>query len=119
MAENFDFDEWTNLANISPEEFEQRRHRAIEKVIANGTNSRRLRGLQCRIDLERRRARTPLKACIRLSSMMWASLMDCRNELNQLVRVTSNPSCARTALARSVMEAKIIPFSRHPRHFPG
>lgn len=119
MTEIFDFDEWSTLANTSPKEFEDRRHLAIEKVIASGTNVRRLRGLQCRIDLERRRARTPLKACIRLSAMMWDSFLDCRDELNQFARITSKPSCARSAASHPAGEAKIIPFPRAPRELPG
>lgn len=118
MTENFDFDEWSTLANMSPKEFEDRRHHAIENVIANGTNVRRLRGLQCRIDLERRRARTPLKACIRLSSMMWDSFLEYRNELNQLARITSKPSCAKSVPTHPAAEAKIIPFPRTPRNWP-
>ena len=35
---------------------------------------RRLQGLQFQIDMERRRAKTPLAACVRISTMMWESL---------------------------------------------
>lgn len=109
--ESFDFDEWSALAKDAPEEFESRRHRAIERVIANCTNTRRLRGLQCRIDLERARARTPLKACLRLSTLMWDSLCECHDQLNLLAYGDHSPAVS--AAAKPVIEAKILPFVLH------
>lgn len=83
----FDFDSWAALAKYDQEAFEESRQErireVIEKSVHNGGNGRRLRGLQCRIDMERRRARTPLKACIRLSSMMWDSVVDLSETLEQ------------------------------------
>lgn len=72
-----DFDTWANLARTDPEAFESLRQAAIEQCIANAPaeNRDRLRRLQWRIDQERRRAGTPLGACIRLSRMMWQSLL--------------------------------------------
>lgn len=119
MAENFDFDEWSSLAKIAPDEFETRRHRAIEQIISNGSNVRRLRGLQCRIDLERRRARTPLQACLRLSSMMWDSFDECRSELNHFVRVASGATCGKQTASRPAKSAKIIPFTSARRNIHG
>lgn len=108
--QNFNFDEWSALAKLAPDEFETRRNSAIEKVIQGCTNSRRLRGLQCRIDLERARARTPLKACIRLSSLMWDSLYECQDHLHRLAYVDPVPAPAPMAPRR---KAKILPFTRN------
>jgi hypothetical protein len=105
--QNFNFDEWSALARSAPEEFESRRTSAIESMIAGCTNARRMRGLQCRIDLERARARTPLKACLRLSSLMWDSLYECHDHLNRLVCLKSRRMPAQPAPIR---EAKILPF---------
>lgn len=71
-----DFDEWAALANSSPDVFEARRRKIINDFIASAPASRQphLRRLQWRIDGVRRRARTPLAACIRLSNMMWESV---------------------------------------------
>ncbi len=68
----FDFDEWMNLAKTNPAKFEQRRQAMIDKLIRSreADSQRRLRGLQCRIDLERQRARSPLAACVRLNELM-------------------------------------------------
>jgi hypothetical protein len=72
-ADNFDIDEWRRLAADDPQEFERRREAAIRAVIeqAPPEHQARLLRLQARIDLERRRAKTPLGATLRLQSMMW------------------------------------------------
>lgn len=77
LVETFDFDEWKSLASNDPEAFEQRRQAVIDDFLKSVPESRqrRMRGLQFRIDMERRRARTPLGACIKISSMMWDSLV--------------------------------------------
>ena len=68
---SFDFDDWATLARRDRDAFERRRRRVIERCIASARNAARLRRLQWRIDVERRRARTPLQACLRISGMMW------------------------------------------------
>jgi len=72
-ADDFDLDEWQRLAVEDPLEFERRREAAIRAVIeqAPPEHQARLLRLQSRIDLERRRAKTPLGATVRLQSMMW------------------------------------------------
>jgi hypothetical protein len=73
MAEAlFDFDQWARLARRDPAAFEARRMAMIERIIesADDDQRRRLRGLQFRIDMERRRARNPMDACMRLNRMM-------------------------------------------------
>jgi hypothetical protein len=105
--ENFDFDEWSALAKAAPEEFESRRHDAIERIISNCTNTRRLRGLQCRIDLERARARTPLKSCLRLSEMMWDSFNECQTQLKVLAYGLPQQFPSEK---KPTSQAKILPF---------
>jgi hypothetical protein len=72
-----DFDAWMAMAKDDPEAFEAMRRAAIEEVIEKAPEASRvrLRSLQWRIDQERRLARTPLKACIRISNMMWRNVM--------------------------------------------
>jgi hypothetical protein len=72
-ADDFNIDEWQRLAAQDPQEFERRREAAIRAVIeqAPPEHQARLLCLQARIDLERRRAKTPLGATVRLQSMMW------------------------------------------------
>ena len=72
-----DFDTWAEMAKNDPDAFERMRLQAIDEFIESVPESsqERLRRFQWRIDQERRLAKTPLAACIRLSSMMWQSLL--------------------------------------------
>ncbi len=74
---DIDFDAWSELANTNPHAFERQRSDLVDRVIGCSNKERqpRLRRLQWRIDQVRERAPTPLAACIRLSSMMWDSVM--------------------------------------------
>lgn len=72
-----DFDTWSAMARDDPQAFEAMRLAAIEAVIegAPEANRKRLRCLQWRIDQERRLARSPMAACLRISRMMWRSVL--------------------------------------------
>ena len=72
-----EFDEWANMAEQDPAGFEAMRLQAIEDFIGSAppAQQERLRRLQWRIDQERRLARTPMNACIRLSRMMWSNVL--------------------------------------------
>lgn len=66
------------LAEQDPEALEALRLQLVEELIGQASEStqRRLRGLQFQIDMERRRAKTPMGACIRISQMMHDSLYE-------------------------------------------
>jgi hypothetical protein len=102
-----DFDEWSRLAREAPAEFERRRREVLEAAIAQAPPALqpRLRGLQNRIDLERRRAKTPLGAAVRLHAMMWDEFQKLRAALNRLS--AQEPRCAAPAEAAP---ARVIPF---------
>jgi hypothetical protein len=106
----FDFAHWMQLAGTNPERFERARQAAIEELIEAAPPGRRerLRGLQWRIDQERRRARTPLAACLRLSSLMRDSLND--ELLPVLQRLVAGGDWPGTVPPRPA--AVIIPFRR-------
>lgn len=72
----FNFDEWLQLAKSDPEAFEKRRQQAIDAMIAAAPDERRqrLRGLQWRIDMERRKYKDSLVSCRKVFSMMWSSV---------------------------------------------
>ncbi len=73
------FDVLVDMARNDPQGLETLRRSLTDAVIAaasNETTRRRLRGLQFRVDMERRRATTPLAAAIRISEMMCRSLAD-------------------------------------------
>lgn len=71
------FEVLVDMARNDPEGLETLRRSLTNAVIAGAsseTTRRRLEGLQFRVDLERRRAGTPLAAAIRISEMMCRSL---------------------------------------------
>jgi hypothetical protein len=105
QMDKFDFDAWSKMAKTDPDKFEQLRRDVIDNYISSSSNIRRLQGLQCNIDLERIRARTSLKACLRLSTLMWDAFMDMNNELNSYLK-----ECYETtsASSHSRKAAKII-----------
>lgn len=99
------FDQWAEIARTDPSRFEQMRLAAIEQCIGNAppAQQQRLRRLQWRIDQERRRASNPLAACIRVSRMMWQSLLGqgglCErlNTLGGLARGAAEPPAPASA----------------------
>lgn len=112
----FDFDDWANLAQRDPDGFEQRRVCLIEDAITQAPPALqpRLRGLQFRVDMERRRARTPMASCVRLSRLMWDSVVGedgLRDTLNRLAG-WQRPVAAKPP-QRS--PARILPFGHTRR----
>lgn len=109
----FDFEAWARLARENPEAFERRREQEIRKLIdARPDRRHRLEGLQFRIDAERKLARTPLKACLRISTLMWNSFYDLKDQLDGLapgVPGTEPPPSASTP-----RHADIVPLHRPP-----
>lgn len=67
------FKYWSNLAKSDPARFEKERKRAIETVISRAPPEYQqgLRQLQWVIDGERRKAKNPVDAMVRLQKMMW------------------------------------------------
>ena len=71
------FDEWRELAESDPEEFERRRRDVLDAFIAETPRhvQPHLRRLQWRIDMERRyHWRDPLVATRKIYDMMWESV---------------------------------------------
>jgi hypothetical protein len=99
---SLNFDTMTVIAKEDPVEFERLRQIAIDEFIESAPPDRRerLRGLQWRIDQERRN-RTPLSACIRISKMMWDHLLG----PNGLLGLLSDEPMA------APLPAKIIPIA--------
>ena len=87
----FDFAEWSSLADSDPQAFEIKREQAIESVIQSMPDFKqeRMRRLQWRIDQERRLAKSPLAACIKLSNMMWENVLGENGLLDNLSHLES------------------------------
>ncbi len=113
-----DFDQLKEMAENDPEQLEQLRIRLCEQVIQDAPEKyrRRLRGLQFRLDMERRRAKSPMTACIAISGMMHDSFDRLRLALNEATgnghgKSLRMPSSASSADANAE-PAKVLPFQR-------
>lgn len=115
MSEGFDFDAWCALAKMAPEAFEEQRRHSVTRVIANSDDTMRLQGLQSRIDLERLRARTPWKACLRLSNLMWDSFLNLEEMLNRYSEIDALDTSAPQVSSKPPSSAQIIPFPNPPK----
>lgn len=104
------FDELMDLARNRPEEFERLRMALCETAI-NQTSEKirpRLRGLQFRIDMERRRCHNPLASCIKISAMMHESLVRLSRLLNGEQEYPANP----LNNTKQPSSASVIPLHR-------
>ena len=102
------FEVLVDMARNDPEGLETLRRSLTNAVIATASNEtarRRLEGLQFRVDLERRRATTPLAATIRISEMMCRSLQDLHASM---VAPAEEPDPPVAALA----DTNVLPFPR-------
>ncbi|QJD57819.1 DUF3135 domain-containing protein [Pseudomonas sp. gcc21] len=75
------FDELVEMAQKRPEELENLRQRMTDDILrdAPAERRRRLLGIVFRVDAERRRAKNPMQACIRISQMMMDSALELRD----------------------------------------
>lgn len=113
---HIDFDEWRQLAQEDPEAFEKRRQAMIEIAIRTAPAERqhRLRGLQWRIDQERRRAPNPMAGCLKLSRMMWDTVQGEHGLLAAMESLNACWSGHRQRSQRPDAVAQVIPI-RHSR----
>jgi hypothetical protein len=122
------FETLVDMARNDPEGLETLRRSLTDAVIAGASSEstrRRLQGLQFRVDLERRRAGTPLAAAIRISEMMCHSLASLHASLVTPDEITSgshgSPSGKGTKSSTSGEEPadNVVPFRRAPREESG
>ncbi|MDH5191001.1 MAG: DUF3135 domain-containing protein [Gammaproteobacteria bacterium] len=109
---HIDFTEWAELATSDPEAFEEKREEAVESFIRSvptETRRRRLRQLQWQIDGIRRRSKSPMGACMKITSLMWDSVY---GEGGLLDTLQGNISFEKqtVAVCDTVSASNIIPF---------
>lgn len=82
-SDDFNFDEMAKLAKEDPKAFEQKRLELIRNFLqsAGEDRKRKLEGLQFKIDMIRRKAKTPLQATIEISKLMHDSFVELRELL--------------------------------------
>ncbi len=104
------FEVLVDMARNDPQGLETLRRSLTDAVIAaasNETTRKRLQGIQFRVDMERRRASTPLGATIRISEMMCRSLADLHRSM------VAPPGGGEAELATPVRsDAAVLPFAR-------
>jgi len=83
LIEDFSFEDLAGLASKDPAKFEALRAKLCQDLIESAPENlqRRLNGLQFTIDMERKKSKTPLGACIKLSHMMHDSLKELQQAL--------------------------------------
>ena len=74
---SFDFNQWSSIARENPEKFEAMREALLGQMIEQSPASikRRMEGLQWQIDHIRNQSANPMAACLRISKMMWNSVL--------------------------------------------
>lgn len=104
-----DFEQWSELAKADPDAFEAKRAEAIDAMIQQLPEPKRerMRCLQWKIDQVRGQASNPMAACIKLSEMMWDSLVGPGGMKDMLERV-SNQNC------KPLPKARVLPLGRLP-----
>lgn len=107
------FDKLLELAENDPAELERLRIELCERIIRDAPEGyrRRLRGLQFRIDMERRKAKSPMAACIAISGMMHDSFDKLRHALNEATGRRLQAEFFAEAIIPS-RAAKVLPFRK-------
>ncbi|PIE41109.1 MAG: hypothetical protein CSA49_04955 [Gammaproteobacteria bacterium] len=106
------FDKLKELAESNPEELERLRTELCEQLIHEAPEKyrRKLLGLQFRIDMERRKAKSPMAACISISGMMHDSFDKLRMALNEAAGAA--PTGILDTHVEDTAHAKVIPFRK-------
>lgn len=109
-ALDFDFDQWTKIAQQEPEKFEAMRRQMIDDLIAQAPEhlKPRIAGLQWQIDQIRNQAGNPMAACLQISQKMWGHVLSENGLLNTL----KQPGKILDAAEKNAAVAKILPFER-------
>ncbi len=111
---DFDFEHWRKLAKSDPAAFEKQREKAIGDFIDGLPNAHvqeRMRRLQWRVDMERRRSASALGACIRVYNMMWDSVNQNYELMQSLVGMVK-PMDDNPYITQKTSKAEVLPFKR-------
>lgn len=110
-GQRVDFDQWLMLANTDMSAFEALRRETINRVIEQAPEEQqdRLRRLQWRIDQERRRCKSPMGACIRISRMMWDQVMGKGGLVERLHELSNSGFSSAMSRGRSAKVISLIP----------
>lgn len=109
----FDFDHWVQLAQEDPDQFEIQRQQKIEQMIESVPEEirHRIKGLQWQIDQARTSAKNPMASCLKISSMMWDTVLGDDGLVQTIENLGKTPKHSQE---KTVQNAKIIEFSKAP-----
>lgn len=101
----FNFDSWRDLAQSDPQAFEAKRRAEFERVIdqAPAHLQPRLRGLQWRLDMSRRRHASPLGSCVDAFQEMWNMVYGPQGLLSALRGLSDDGAERRTGHERATV----------------
>lgn len=110
----FNFDEWAELAKQDSAAFEAKRRETLQQAINDcaGTEreKRMLNGLQFKVDMIRRKHKTPLGACVAISDMLMHNVRYLIHmDVADMYEHARHPHL-------SSPSATIIPFTDKPKH---
>ncbi|HQV88859.1 MAG: DUF3135 domain-containing protein [Nitrosomonas sp.] len=82
----FDFEEWSKIAQQDPEKFEAMRRQLLNNLIEQSPAhlKQRMIGLQWQVDQIRNQADNPMAACLQISQKMWNHVLGENGLLNTL-----------------------------------
>ncbi len=103
------FDEWKNLFESDPEQFERYRKQLLKQQIELAPESARPRllGLIFQMEAEALRSPTPISYSLRLSAMMMAKFEELRQKLNLLTGDQADVDAELQSISKS---AEIVPI---------
>lgn len=85
-------DDLIDLAKNQPEELEALRAKLFHELVDNAkteSRKRRLHGTQFVIDMHKRKAKTPLAACLKISELMWDRTLELNDQLDAFAQCLS------------------------------
>jgi len=109
----FDFNTWVAMARNNPSQFEAMRKQLIEQTIqqSNPEYRQRMEGLQWQIDQIRSTSSNPLSSCIKLSRMMWDTVLGENGLLENMETLTrSDPIQRRSNQQQSAEIIQMKPY---------
>lgn len=110
-SSGFDFDYWRDLAKNDPAAFEAAREQEINKHITSISDDEhtqeRLRRLQWRVEMERKRSKNPMDSAVRIYDMMWESV---GKNIEALHDLTDHLTPGTEKQAKKESSARILKF---------
>ncbi len=106
------FDVLMDLAQNNPEQLEKMRNTLSEEIIQNASPRARnkLKGIIFKVNMERRRSKTPMHSCIRIAALMQASYGQMREKLDLLLQSQPLYLVKRTEKPKPEQTDNVLPF---------